>query len=96
MVSTKKRANSPAAADVPSHRLRATRQKAADRGPPAPPKARYCKTCRAPMKGHSKADCALSKNAPAALEAKVATCEEVALAVHTDFISRRIDEVVAL
>ncbi|EJD49860.1 hypothetical protein AURDEDRAFT_160879 [Auricularia subglabra TFB-10046 SS5] len=113
MVSSKKRANSPAAADVPSHKLRATRQKAADRGPPAPPKARYCKTCRAPMKGHNKADCAvstlsqcatarnldivqLSKNAPAALEAKVAACEEVALAAHTDFISRRIDEVVAL
>ncbi|EJD32377.1 hypothetical protein AURDEDRAFT_178558 [Auricularia subglabra TFB-10046 SS5] len=96
MGSTTKRSKSPGAVDVPSHKTRAARKAAAERGPPAPPKARFCKTCHGPMRGHSKTDCALSKNSPAALDAKVAACEQVALAAHTDALSRRIDEVVAL
>ncbi|EJD36666.1 hypothetical protein AURDEDRAFT_174265 [Auricularia subglabra TFB-10046 SS5] len=93
---TKKASKSPGAEDAPSHKVRATRKAAAERGPPAPPKARFCKTCHGPMRGHNKSECALSKNSPAALDAKVAECEEVALAAHTDYVSRRIDEVVAL
>ncbi|EJD36545.1 hypothetical protein AURDEDRAFT_174414 [Auricularia subglabra TFB-10046 SS5] len=96
MVSTKNRSKSPGVVDAPAHKTRAAHKAAVERGPPAAPKARFCKTCHRPMRGHSKTECALSKNSPAAIDAKVAECEQVALAAHTDHLSRRIDEVVAL
>ncbi|EJD33210.1 hypothetical protein AURDEDRAFT_177709, partial [Auricularia subglabra TFB-10046 SS5] len=96
MVSTKKQSKSPGVVDAPAHKTRAARKAAVERGPPAAPKARFCKTCHGPMRGHSKTECALSKNSPAAIDAKVAECEQIALAAHTDHLSRRIDEVVAL
>ncbi|EJD33752.1 hypothetical protein AURDEDRAFT_177168 [Auricularia subglabra TFB-10046 SS5] len=69
--------------------MRATRAATRAAAPRAEPKARYCKTCEKPMKGHPKGQC--GAHSRSALDARAAEKEEAVLAAHTDLVSRQID-----